>query len=230
MLNHVRNRWTAYRSRMGALSYKNAEELNYWKQRTVEEGTLHTGWYQYFYTEHFGLSVEDYRGLRVLDIGCGPRGSLDWAEEATERVGLDPLADDYLKLRPQEYRMEMLKSGAENIPYADGHFDIVSSFNSLDHVDDLDKVIAEIKRVICPGGIFLLLTDVNHKPTLREPIEFSWEIAQAFTDALEIVNEQRFEKSVPNMYQSIRANIPYDMEDKTQRYGITSLKFRKSLK
>ena len=75
----------------------------------------------------------------------------------------------------------------------------------------------------------MLLTDVNHKATLCEPIEFGWEIAQAFTDVLEIVEEQRLEKPVANMYQSIRANVSYDMEDKTQRYGITSLKFRKPL-
>jgi hypothetical protein len=73
------------------------------------------------------------------------------------------------------------------------------------------------------------LTDVNHKATLCEPIEFGWEIAQGFTDVLEIVEERRLEKPEANMYQSIRANIPYDMEDKTQRYGITSLKFRKPL-
>ena len=46
---------------------------------------------------------------------------------------------------------------------------------------------------------------------------------------LEIVEERRLEKPEANMYQSIRANIPYDMEDKTQRYGITSLKLRKPL-
>jgi len=229
MLNHVRNRWTGYRDRLGALSDKNAEELNYWMQRKVEEGTFHASWYEHFYTEHFGLGVEDYAGLRVLDIGCGPRGSLEWAENAAERIGLDPLADHYRKLRSEGYRMEMIASGSESIPFADGHFDLVASFNSLDHVDDLDKTISEIKRVVCPGGYFLLLTDVNHKATLCEPIEFGWEIAQAFTDVLEIVEERRLEKPEANMYQSIRANIPYDMDDKTERYGITSLKFRKPL-
>ncbi len=229
MLNEFRNRWAVYRERTDSLSDKRVEELDYWKKRRAEEGILHASWYMHFYTEHFGLSIEDYEGLRVLDIGCGPRGSLDWAENAAERIGLDPLADDYRKLCPEGYQMEMIASGSESIPFADGHFDIVASFNSLDHVDNLDKTISEIKRVVRPGGYFLLLTDVNHKPTLCEPIEFGWEIARAFTDVLEILEERRLEKPEPNMYQSIRANIPYDMENKTQRYGITSLKFRKPL-
>ena len=125
--------------------------------------------------------------------------------------------------------MEMIAAGSESIPFADGYFDIVASFNSLDHVDDLDETISEVKRVVCPGGYFLLLTDVNHKATLCEPIEFGWEIAQAFTDVLEIVEERRFEKPEPNMYQSVRSNILYDMDDKTYRYGIASVKFRKQL-
>ena len=237
MLNQFQNRSVddaideaiAHRRHLVSLNEKRVEELDYWIKRKNEEGTLHGSWYEYFYTEHFGLGVEDYAGLHVLDIGCGPRGSLDWAEDAAERIGLDPLADEYQKLRPEGYQMEMIASGSESIPFTDGHFDIVASFNSLDHVDDLDETISEIKRVVCPGGYFLLLTDVNHKATLCEPIEFGWEIAQAFTDVLEIVEEQRFEKPVANMYQSIRTNTPYDMENKAHRYGVTSLKFRKPL-
>ena len=87
-------------------------------------------------------------------------------------------------------------------------------------VDDLDETVAEIKRVARPGGLFLLLTDVNHKATECEPIEFGWEIPQVFTDA--------FEKSDPGMYQSIRSDVSYDMDDPAERYGIISVKFRKA--
>jgi 2-polyprenyl-3-methyl-5-hydroxy-6-metoxy-1,4-benzoquinol methylase len=71
-------------------------ELRYWRQRaTTLTNNEH---YAYFFTEHFGIDREFYAGKRILDIGCGPRGSLEWADEAAERVGADPLADEYLKL------------------------------------------------------------------------------------------------------------------------------------
>ncbi len=44
--------------------------------------------------------------------------------------------------------MKYVCSGSENIPFPNNYFDIVCSFNSLDHVNDLDKSIFEIKRVI----------------------------------------------------------------------------------
>lgn len=73
-------------------------ELKYWKDRLHHEGELKNAHYKYFYTSHFDLSEEDWTGAVVLDIGCGPRGSLEWADMTKERYGLDPLAKDYLKL------------------------------------------------------------------------------------------------------------------------------------
>jgi ubiquinone/menaquinone biosynthesis C-methylase UbiE len=47
--------------------------------------------------------------------------------------------------------MEDGGGGAGQIPFPDAYFDVVCSLNSLDHVDDFDKVAAEIIRVLAPG-------------------------------------------------------------------------------
>jgi ubiquinone/menaquinone biosynthesis C-methylase UbiE len=96
----------------------------------------------------YGINREDYRGKRVLDIGCGPLGSLEWADMTAQRVGLDPLVPRYLKMGSSKHKMEYVASGSENIPFPDGYFDFVTSLNSLDHVDNLDLTIHEIKRVV----------------------------------------------------------------------------------
>ena len=95
--------------------------------------------YAWCFTDCFGLPLELYDGKRVLDVGCGPRGSLEWAERAAERVGLDPLADEYQRLHSREHAMTYVAAPAESIPFPDGHFDVVSTMNSLDHVDDLAR-------------------------------------------------------------------------------------------
>lgn len=163
----------------------------------------------------------------VLDIGCGPRGSLEWAEKALERVGLDPLAKDYLKLGAASHRMTYIASGSESIPFADGYFDIVCSFNSLDHVADLKRTIAEIVRVVKLGGLFLLLSEVNHAPTKCEPTTFSWDIVQSFTPYFEILEERHFDKKDGGMYENILANVPYDHSNKACHCGIISVKFQR---
>ena len=162
------------------LRTKQSHELDYWKSRYRAEGPLHGSHFQRFYTDVFGLTTDNYAGKKVLDIGCGPRGSLEWANMAQERVGLDPLADKYMKLGAAKHQMTYVASPSEQIPFPDGHFDIVTSFNSLDHVDDLQRTIQEIKRVAKPNGHFLLIVEIDHPPTPTEPLTLTRDILNTF--------------------------------------------------
>jgi ubiquinone/menaquinone biosynthesis C-methylase UbiE len=122
--------------------------------------------------------------------------------------------------------MTYVSSGSESIPFDDNYFDVVCSFNSLDHVDNLKKSISEIKRVLKVGGLFLLLTDVNHEPTECEPIYFSFDITGQFKP-FKVLDERHYEKSENGLYQSIHANVPYDHDNTEKRYGILAAKFKK---
>src|ERR1700750_1603884 len=92
-------------SRCGGGERKGEHELAYWRERTGIEGTLRNAHYETLYTDMFRVDRDFYRGKRVLDIGCGPRGSLEWAIEAQERVGLDPLVEQYKDLGIHRHAM-----------------------------------------------------------------------------------------------------------------------------
>jgi ubiquinone/menaquinone biosynthesis C-methylase UbiE len=206
---------------------KEAGELRYWQGKLAQEGSLTNDHYEQFFTHYLGLRLEDYYGKTILDIGCGPRGSLEWASMAGRRVGLDPLADSYRALGTEGHAMTYVCAEAEAMPFPDDAFDVVSSFNSLDHVNDLDLAVGEIIRVLKPGGLLLLLTDVDHAPTLLEPILYSWDVVDQFHPQLELVEERRYERSERGMYQSIREAVPYDAGNSTPRYGVLLAKFVK---
>lgn len=212
-------------SRLFPVKWKEYNELRFWKSKKSQEGRLRHDHYEYFYTEHFGLTHEDYAGKRVLDIGCGPRGSLEWADMAERRVGLDPLADEYLRLGADEHEMEYVTGSSEDMPFPTDSFDIVCSMNSLDHVADLDRTVAEIKRVLKPSGLFLLITELGHEATPQEPQEFSWDVIDRFAPEMKLLRERRYEKSADGIYPSIRANEEYDTNDSSSRCGILSAKF-----
>lgn len=180
----------------------------------------------YFFTGHFGLTRDDYQDKRVLDIGCGPRGSLEWADIAASRIGVDPLSHAYRSLGAARHAMSYVAAAAGSLPFPAAYFNIVASFNSLDHVDDLRSAAAEIVRVLKPGGVFLLLVDVNHAPTVLEPITLGWEASRLLFPQLDAVDVQHYEKA-GGMYDSLRAGVAYDHVDPSVRPGILSALLRK---
>ena len=101
-------------------------------------------------------------GKSVLDLGCGWGGVvLDAAEQgqAQSVVGLEPdeerlaIAQELLKECGAQ-RAEVFRGIGEKLPFADNSFDIVASYQVLEHVQDPAQVMAEVARVLKPGGVF----------------------------------------------------------------------------
>lgn len=156
------------------IAYKHSSEMTYWAGRfKAESGSLSNSHYEPLFTTVYNLTRDDYKDKRVIDIGCGPRGSLEWATMAAERVGLDPLANKYLEFGVSKHAMKYVTAPSECIPFEDGYFDIVTCLNALDHVDDLNETIAEIKRITRKGGLFLVSVEIDHPATATEPVVIS---------------------------------------------------------
>lgn len=90
----------------------------------------------------------------ILDVGCGDGhfGSVLFPDGAD--VGLDPGAADLAEARDRHvYRLTTAAdSGA--MPFADGAFGSVVSNCVFEHIPEIEKTIAEIGRVLRPGGTF----------------------------------------------------------------------------
>ncbi len=196
--------------------FKRYHELRYWRGVTrpirndrvkLEHERAH---YEHFFTTFFGLTRDDYAGKALLDIGCGPCGSLEWAANARERIGLDPLADDYRRLAGDAQAMTYCAAPSEAIPFPDGHFDGVSTFNSLDHVDDVAATVREIKRVTAAGGRVLLIVEIGHTPTPTEPHHLDESVIELFGPEFEAMSVRTYGvRHDHNLYASLLDDIPY---------------------
>jgi SAM-dependent methyltransferase len=173
------------------------------------------------FTEPFGLDRTAFAGKRILDVGCGPRGSLEWAGDALERVGVDPLADRYRTLGIDRHAMSYVKARAESLPFPDAHFDLASALNALDHVDDPARAAGEITRVTRPGRLILLIVEVNHAPTVTEPLTLGWDAADLFAPGCERTLERRLEKTRDGIHDSVlNEPVAYDPGNASVRPGI----------
>lgn len=101
-----------------------------------------------------------HRGRRVLEIGVGAgTDHLQWARAGAECHGVDltDAAIDITRARLTHYGLAstLQRVNAEAIPYDDGFFDIVYSWGVIHHAEHPERVIAEVHRVLRPGGQFI---------------------------------------------------------------------------
>jgi 2-polyprenyl-6-hydroxyphenyl methylase/3-demethylubiquinone-9 3-methyltransferase len=89
---------------------------------------------------------------RLLDIGCGG-GLLAPHVAGYRHVGVD-LSERALNVAAS-HGVEPVRADAAALPFADAAFDVVVAGEVLEHVEDLDRVVAEALRVLRPGGTFV---------------------------------------------------------------------------
>jgi ubiquinone/menaquinone biosynthesis C-methylase UbiE len=98
---------------------------------------------------------------RVLDLGCGMGG----LSVALKREGFAVWPVDFngaycqiTQLRARRYDLDLpvVRAAGEALPYPDASFDVVVCWDVLEHVRSLPAVLAEIRRVLRPGGAALV--------------------------------------------------------------------------
>jgi 2-polyprenyl-6-hydroxyphenyl methylase/3-demethylubiquinone-9 3-methyltransferase len=114
----------------------------------------------------FFREVLDRRGVvdgRALDVGCGAGFIAEELADAGFTVtGIDPsqvaVGAARAHARQRGLGIEYLVGAGEELPFPDAAFDLVTCCDVLEHVRDLDRVIAETARVLRPGGLYLFDT------------------------------------------------------------------------
>jgi 2-polyprenyl-3-methyl-5-hydroxy-6-metoxy-1,4-benzoquinol methylase len=119
---------------------------------------------------HFALErIPNLQEKRVLDVPCGVGyGSATLARKAAEVVGVDISEEAVVKgrrkylegdgLRKPASNLKLLRMDALNLEFPDASFGAVVSFEGIEHVTDARRMLSEIRRVLEPGGVFVLST------------------------------------------------------------------------
>jgi len=109
----------------------------------------------------------------VLDVACGSGyGSKMLAKKARQVVGVDQDAAtiEYAKEYYKTDNNEFVVAKADKLPFGDGHFDVVVSMETIEHVADHEVVGREIKRVLKPDGWLILSTPVKEERGKRNKL------------------------------------------------------------
>lgn len=111
--------------------------------------------------------------VRVLDVGCGRGDTVAWLiGQGYDAFGVD-VESDYVERGNDHLRRQGLGEGRLRVasgngayPFGDGSFDVVLSYQVVEHVADLDLFVREIARVSAPSALGL-----HNYPARWRPVE-----------------------------------------------------------
>ena len=110
------------------------------------------------------------RGKEVLDAGCGVGyGTALLAQEAARAVGvdIDAQALAYARERYRAANLEFRRMDLLDLDFADASFDVVCSFEAIEHLAHRDAFLAGAARLLRPGGALVVSTPRAERTTER---------------------------------------------------------------
>jgi ubiquinone/menaquinone biosynthesis C-methylase UbiE len=155
-------------------------------------------------------------GARILELGCGAAQKTRAIAEAHRTASILALETDTVQHAKNQQIADLPNvtfglAGAEDIPAADGSFDVVFMFKSLHHVplDKMDRTLAEIRRVLRPGGLAYI----------SEPV-----YAGSFNDILRLFHDEQAvrEAAFAAVKRAVESGL---LELATQRFFNTAMAF-----
>ena len=101
---------------------------------------------------------------RYLDLGCGSGNTTEFLSHQYSVVGLDVsrLFLDHARGRNSE--LTFVQGSLTDLPFDDNSFDAAGLYNVIEHIPDIDQAVAEMSRVVKPGGLIFI-----NAPNLLSP-------------------------------------------------------------
>ena len=108
---------------------------------------------------YFGNLVLGLGHQRILEIGCG-EGNLLAALPGEHKYGIDPSAQALIRAQIRS-RANCAVARCEHLPFPSEAFDLVVAVGVMEHFENLNSAISEIRRVLSPGGHYVALIQTD---------------------------------------------------------------------
>lgn len=135
------------------------EEFNNERYDSKKDKEAYLGIYNKIYkrAKKYASYIKRYkRNGRYLDIGCSYGIYLKAAREAGYTVSGVEIAPHAARYAKKELKLDVFDGTLEKVKFKKHTFDIVTLYDVLEHVPDIQKFLKEIYRIMKPGGVLVV--------------------------------------------------------------------------
>ena len=154
-------------------------------------------WLEHWHRYHFATALA--RDRRVLDVASGEGyGSALLARTARAVVGLDAALDAvaHAQLAYADRRnLRFIGGDCARLPFPDAAFDLVVSFETIEHIETQREFLAEVRRVLTPDGVLLLSSPNKAEYTDRRGYANPFHVAELYREELHSLLDEFFPHS-----------------------------------
>jgi len=119
--------------------------------------------YKHAFYRDFILQRLGNAPARILDVGCAFGGFVSSMPESWDRFGID-VSSFAIQQGKQEHPAVQLAAATLDTNPFQGPFDVVTSFDVIEHIQDLENVAAHIRSLLNPGGWFFFVVPTYDGP------------------------------------------------------------------
>jgi len=117
----------------------------------------------YEHLHRYAYAATFVKGKRVLDLasgeGYGSKMMSDAGALSVTGIDIDDKAIEHAQSRYGSANVQFLKGSISTVPITDDHsFDVIVCFEAIEHIQDHDQLLQEVKRLLRPDGLFIVST------------------------------------------------------------------------
>lgn len=166
----------------------------------------------------YALATEICKNKKVLDIACGEGYGCNLISKlAAEVTGID-IDETTINNASKKYfdkKIRFIKGSILDIPADNGYFDLITCFETLEHVSNHEKAMSELKRALHPEGILLISTPNKYNYSDKTGYKNPYHLKELYKDEFHILLKSFF-KEVKLLGQCSHSMSMIINEEKTQ--------------
>lgn len=175
-------------------------------------------WYEHYH--RYSMALSWVKGLDVLDAACGEGyGSHMMSSVAKSVTGVDIAKDAiaHAKKHYHEPNLQFIEANVLSMDLPDNSFDVVVSFETLEHLGEQEELLAEFRRVLKPDGVLIISTPDKKEYSDKMDFDNEFHVKELYRDEFAALLSPHFKNTKWYGQKLIFASAIWEIEQPLSR-------------